>query len=415
MARVTLKDVAREAGVSVMTVSNVVNGNLGRVSATTADEVRRVIAARGYVPNGSAQSLAAGRTRLVGLLVPPGTEDASLLVSPHDVSVVGAVEATLRRHDNHLVLRSVETADDVRESVQRWNLDGIVVMNFTDEQIAALDLPADVPAVLVDAYGTGDAVGRSGTPVGTATEATGGTADGATEATGGTAWAADGAASVRPNLGHVRSDDAQGGRLAAEHLLALGHRRIVFAGPTTTTSRVVHERLRGFREAVEAAGVTWDDGLVVPVNTGYTEGLAAGARITAEHPDATAVFATADVLAAGIAKALVRAGRRVPDDVSVVGYDDTELAEYVTPSLTTVAQDTAGKGRAAARLLLELVDRAGGTGTERSGAERSGAAGGGAGAERSGTAGATRTAPTDVRLGVGLVERESTGPAPAPS
>ncbi|MFC8734501.1 LacI family DNA-binding transcriptional regulator [Luteimicrobium sp. NPDC057192] len=352
MARVTLKDIAHEAGVSVMTVSNVVNGNLGRVSATTADEVRRVIAARGYVPNGSAQSLAAGRTRLVGLLVPPGTEDQSLLVSAHDVSVVGAVETTLRHHDNHLMLRSAGTADDVRESVRRWNLDGIVVMNYTDAQLEALDLPRDTPVVLVDAY-----------------EREGAAAD---------AVAGPGARVVR-----VGSDDAQGGRLAAEHLLALGHRRIVFCGPTTTPSRVVAERLRGFREALEAAGVTWDDTLVVPANTSFEEGLRAGGVVAAEHQDATAVLATADILAAGVEKALARAGRRVPDDVSVVGYDDTDVAEYVTPSLTTVRQDVVAKGRTAATLLLEMID-----------------------GER----------PADPpRLGVELVVRESTAPPPSPA
>ncbi len=354
MARVTLKDVAREAGVSVMTVSNVVNGNLGRVSATTAEHVRRVIEARGYVPNGSAQSLAAGRTRLVGLLVPPGTEDQSLLVSAHDVSVVGAVEATLRAHDNHLMLRSAGNADDVRESVQRWNLDGIVVMNYTDAQLEALDLPRDTPVVLVDAYEQ-EPVDDAGPGA---------------------------AAAPRALVARVGSDDAQGGRLAAEHLLALGHRRIVFCGPTTTPSRVVAERLRGFREGLEAAGVAWDDALVVPANTSYAEGLRAGAVVSVEHPDATAVLATADILAAGIEKALAQAGRGVPDDVSVVGYDDTDVAEYVTPSLTTVRQDVVVKGRTAASLLLEMIDG---------------------------------EHPADpARLGVELVVRESTAPAPAP-
>jgi LacI family transcriptional regulator len=355
VARVTLKDVARDAGVSVMTVSNVVNGNLGRVSAATAEQVRLVIDALGYVPNGSAQSLAAGRTRLVGLLVPPGTEDQSLLVSAHDVSVVGAVEATLRAHDNHLMLRSAGDADDVRESVQRWNLDGIVVMNYTDAQLEALDLPRDTPLVLVDAYE------REGTGSG----------------------AADGVAAAAARVVRVGSDDAQGGRLAAEHLLALGHRRIVFCGPTTTPSRVVAERLRGFREALEAAGVAWDDALVVPANTSFEEGLRAGGVVAAEHPDATAVLATADILAAGVEKALARAGRRVPEDVSVVGYDDTDVAEYVTPSLTTVHQDVVAKGRTAATLLLQMIDG---------------------------------EHPTDPpRLGVELVVRDSTAPAPSPA
>lgn len=338
MARVTLKDIAREAGVSVMTVSNVVNGNLGRVSPATAREVERIVAARGYVPNGPAQSLAARRTRLVGLLLPDRADGGSLLGSPHDVAVAGAVEARLRERDHHLMLRGVTHHRDVLDSVQRWNLDGIVVMGFTDDELATLDLPRGVPAVVVDTYV--DA----------------------------------------PGAATVRADDFEGGRLAGEHLRRLGHREVVLCGPVGTTSQVVRERLAGFRaglgldpaeqgapdrrtpadgDARDAVrGEAGDDVVlrVVPANTTYDDGLDAAARITAEHPGATAVFATADVLAAGISRGLAQAGVRVPGEVSVVGFDDADIARYVDPPLTTVAQDTVLKGRTAADLLLDALD-----------------------------------------------------------
>ncbi|MCO7273501.1 MULTISPECIES: LacI family DNA-binding transcriptional regulator [Cellulosimicrobium] len=341
MARVTLKDIAREAGVSVMTVSNVVNGNLGRVSPATAREVERIVAARGYVPNGPAQSLAARRTRLVGLLLPDRADGGSLLGSPHDVAVAGAVEARLRERDHHLMLRGVTHHRDVLDSVQRWNLDGIVVMGFTDDELATLDLPRGVPAVVVDTYV--DA----------------------------------------PGAATVRADDFEGGRLAGEHLRALGHREVVLCGPVGTTSQVVRERLAGFRaglglDPADAAEPSAPDrhtreeraaqdvvrgeagdGVVlhvVPANTTYDDGLDAAARVAASHPGATAVFATADVLAAGISRGLTQAGVRVPGEVSVVGFDDAEIARYVDPPLTTVAQDTALKGRTAADLLLDALD-----------------------------------------------------------
>lgn len=320
MSRVTLKDIAREVGVSVMTVSNVVNGNSARVSPETAARVEQAITRHGYVPNGAAQSLAARRTRLVGLLVPVGDDEASLLVSPHDVSVAGAVEVELRHRDHHLMLRGVETAADVLDSVRRWTLDGVVVMGFTDDALVRLELPDGLPAVIIDGY-VDD-----------------------------------------PRFAFVRSDDYEGGRLAGEHLVALGHREVVFCGPTGGTSRVVAERLAGFRAALDAHGVP-SAGLV-PADTTWEAGVEAGARLAATYPDATAVFATADVLAAGLVRGLVGAGRRVPRDVSVVGYDDADLAQYVTPSLTTVRQDTVRKGKVAADLLLEVVvdDRAPRTG-----------------------------------------------------
>ena len=141
---------------------------------------------------------------------------------------------------------------------------------------------------------------------------------------------------------------------------------------------MVTGRLDGLRDALGADPVT------VAANTTYEDGLAAGERIAREHPDATAVFATADVLAAGIQAGLIRAGRRVPTDVSVLGFDDADIARYVSPCLSTIRQDTAGKGRAAAELLLQLIE----------------------GADLR----ASRPDGT-VHIGVELVVRESTGPA----
>lgn len=315
MARVTLADVAAHVGVSVMTVSNVVNGRLGRVSAPTAARVQDAVTALGYVPHGAARSLAARRTHLVGLLLP--TRGTSLLGSPHDQTLVGALEVTLRRRDHHLLLRGVETAADVRDSVQRWSLDGIVVLGFTDDELAALDLPRGVPTVVVDAHD--DAPGR----------------------------------------GHVRSDDHEGGRLAGAHLAALGHRDVVLVGPLAGGSRVVATRLDGLRQGLGVGHVP-----AVDAATTYDAGVATAPRVLRDHPGATAVVATADTLAAGLCRGLADAGRRVPGDLSVVGYDDAELARCVTPALTTVRQDVARKGEAAARLLLAAIGGAPGPRTE---------------------------------------------------
>lgn len=338
-----------------MTVSNVVNGRTTRVSPATAARVERAVADLGYVPSAAARSLVARRSRLVGLLLPGRPDGVSLLGSPHDVAVTGALEAALRGRDHHLMLRGVGDAGDVRDSVRRWGLDGVVLMGFTDAALAGLDLPGTLPAVLVDA---GDGP------------------DGAEGAPG------DGAGPAR-HL-HVRSDDRAGGRLAGTHLTGLGHRRLLLCGPVGAASRVVAERLAGLREAAAAAGLAADAVRVARARTTYDEGVALGARLAADvrAGAVTAVFATADVLAAGVVRGLTDAGLRVPADVSVLGYDDAELARQVTPRLSTVAQDTARKGRLAAELLLGVV-----TGDD--------------------------AAPRSARVPVALVARESTGPAPA--
>lgn len=302
-----------------MTVSNVVNGNVARVSPETAARVEEAIKAAGYVPNAAAQSLAARRTRLIGLILPARPEDVSLLASPHDSAVAGAIEATLRAKDYHVMLRGAAAVRDVRDSVQRWGLDGVVLMGFTDDELRSLEMAPGVPTVVVDA-----------------------------------------SFCAGSSFVHVRSDDFVGGRLAAEHLTSLGHRRLVFCGPLSRKSQVVSDRLAGFRSGVTWAGLADDAVELVDAMTTYEAGVAVGASLAPRLDGGpTALFATADILAAGAMRGLSDAGARVPADVSVVGYDDAELATFVTPRLTTVAQDTTRKGQVAAQLLVSAIEGAG--------------------------------------------------------
>ncbi|OLF19204.1 LacI family DNA-binding transcriptional regulator [Actinophytocola xanthii] len=312
--RVTLKDIANAAGVSMMTVSNVVNGNHARVSAETVDRVQRIVAELGYVPSASARSLAARTSRLVGLLVPAADED-SLTLSPHNTAILGQIERELRKRGYHLLLRGIADPAEVPEALRSWSLDGAILLGFLDEEIDRLSRGAlgRVPVLAIDSY--------SGNPLTTG----------------------------------VRSDDFTGARLATTHLIALGHRAILFAGPAFTDVGVVHERFRGFRAALADAAIEWDESLVETANTTHEDGVALGARLPGSHPHATAVFATADILAIGVMEGLARAGVPVPAAVSVVGFDDLDLSAYVTPKLTTVAQDLAGKAANAVDLLLAAV------------------------------------------------------------
>lgn len=337
MVRVTLRDIADEAGVSMMTVSNVINGNRARVSPQTIERVRRIVAERGYVPSASARSLAARSSRLIGLLVPAADED-SLTLSPHTGAILGQIERALRKRGYHLLLRGIAHPDEVGEALQSWSLDGAVLLGFLDEEIDALDVP--VPVLAIDSYS------RNALATG------------------------------------VRSDDFAGGRLAAAHLLDLGHRDIVFAGPSFSDVGVVHQRFEGFRQAFTDRGLSFS-GPVATVNTTHAGGRELGLRLRAEHPGATAVFATADVLAIGIMAGLGEAGVRVPSEVSVVGFDDLDLSAIVTPKLTTVAQDIPTKAAMAIDLLLTAIEK--------------------------------RDRPAEaVTLDVHLVERESTAPRTGP-
>ncbi|GAA2146972.1 LacI family DNA-binding transcriptional regulator [Glycomyces algeriensis] len=337
---VTLKDIAAEAGVSLMTVSNVVNGKQARVSAATRDRILRIVKDRGYVPSASARSLAAKSSRLVGLLVPAEGE-TSLTIDPHTVEVVGMLERELRRLDYHLMLRGISHRTEITEALRSWHLDGAVLLGFQDAEIDRLkaDTVGGVALVAMDSY------------------------------------------SANPLALEVRSDDFGGAELAVRHLIGLGHRRIAFAGPGFSETGVVRERFEGYRKVLAENGIGFEPELVSRVEISHAEGAAHGRWLAAERPDVTAVFTTADLLAIGVVDGLAAAGRSVPGDVSVVGYDNADIAAYVTPKLTTVAQDLPGKAAEAVRLMMDRL----------------------AGKDRPEQA---------TTLGVRLIERDTAGPPP---
>jgi LacI family transcriptional regulator len=313
--RVTLRDIADEAGVSMMTVSNVINGNRARVSPETIERVQRIVTERGYVPSASARSLAARSSRLIGLLVPAADED-SLTISPHTVAIIGQIERELRKRGYHLLLRGIAHPDEVTEALKSWSLDGAVLVGFLDEELDRLTrgTVGSVRVLAVDSYSRN-----------------------------------------RLTTG-VHADDFTGGRLAARHLLDLGHRRILFAGPAFSDVGVVHQRFEGFRQAFTDSREKWDKRLIETVNTTHADGLDLGRRLLSAHPSATAVFATADILAVGIMEGLSDSGATVPGDVSVIGFDNLDICAYVTPKLTTIAQDIAGKAATAVQMLISSIE-----------------------------------------------------------
>jgi LacI family transcriptional regulator len=309
--RITLKDIAEEADVSVMTVSNVINGHHAKVSEHTIERVREIVHRRGYVPSASARSLAANSSRLIGLLVPSGESDGVL--SPHNVAVFGILERQLRGLGYHLLFRGVSGPAEVDSALRSWNLDGAVLLGFLDEDVDGFAAPGATPILALDSY------------------------------------------SANPGTIGVRCDDFEGGRLAAEYLIGRGHRDIVFAGPAFTGVGVVRQRFEGFLAAHRAAGLEWDTARRAVADTSWAHGITAGQALARDHPRATAVFATADILAAGIMEGLRAAGRGVPGDISVIGFDNVDVGLYVTPKLTTIAQDVAAKASAAVRMLIDEI------------------------------------------------------------
>lgn len=308
---VTIEDIAKEAGVSTTTVSNVIHGRTNKVSAATVELINEIIQRLGYVPNLSARALKIRSSKLVALI----TKQDQFWSDPFYNSLTGAVEQALRESGYFLMVRAISEPEELLAFLRNWNVEGVFLPGlFEEDPFYKTVCGLNLPVVLTDSY------------------------------------LSDPGAMVNIGL-----QDLEGARLATEHLIRKGHRRIVFAGPKIRSGGVVEQRLLGYRQALEAAGMEFDPDLVMECRFETEEMMALGQKI-AEQSDVTAVFATADLLAAGIMAGLQQAGKRVPEDISVVGFDDINWSRMTNPRLTTVHQDADEKGRLAAQCMIGLLE-----------------------------------------------------------
>ena len=307
----TIREVSRLAGVSTATVSRVLNGT-SRVAPPTRERVLEAIATLDFKPNTFARGLATNRSGGIGITV-------NEVSSPYFGAFIQGVERVVRAKGIHLMVSSgYADAALERASVDfllERRCDGLVVQAdaLPDEALIDLVQHGDAPVVVF---------GRSIAEIADAC---------------------------------VVLDNELGGTLATAYLLRHGHRHIGHVtGPLAYAD--ARDRLIGYRRALEAAGIAYDERYVVESTFLEEGGAVAAGRLLERAPELSAIFLANDQMAAGAMRALRERGLRIPDDVSVVGYDDVFLARYLTPTLTTVRQPLVEMGRAAADLLLARLD-----------------------------------------------------------
>jgi DNA-binding LacI/PurR family transcriptional regulator len=318
--RATIRDVASHAGVSHQTVSRVINGN-PNVPVITREKVMATISELGYVPSPMARGLISNRTHSIGIVA----DDIS---DQFFARVVAGAERAARERGYYLMIGSVEPEDDERGYL-RLMLERRVEGLLLARPSVPLQ-PGDLVPVM-----------QAGVPI-----------------------VSVGSSHV-PGLA-VDVDNRQGGYDATTHLLEHGHRSIAtIVGPADWPSSAA--RLEGYRKALHEAGVPYDETLVEQAGDwGLESGRTAAARLCEGGASFTALFAHSDLTALGAIRQLRLSGLRIPQDISVVGYDDLPVAAYVDPPLTTVHQPMEEVGALAASLLLDqLVEGAGRVDEER--------------------------------------------------
>jgi LacI family transcriptional regulator, galactose operon repressor len=305
----TIRDVARRARVSHQTVSRVINGQ-DNVSAGTRERVLRAIGELEYVPSAVARSLSSQRTHTLGMV----TTD----VSDHFFAeAVAGAEAEARKRGFFLIIGSIEegSEDDERTYLRLMlerRVEGLIIA-VPRLRLAEGDLLADAVARVPTVFVASDV--------------------------------------ELPGADHIDIDNRRGGAEATAHLVSQRHRVIgTITGPLDWPS--ARSRLDGYRDALRDAGLAADRALVEPcVDWGLDSGRRAAERLIAANPKVTAIFAQSDLLALGAIATLRAHGRRVPDDVSVVGFDDIPVASVFDPPLTTMRQPMREVGELAARLI----------------------------------------------------------------
>ncbi|WP_017612877.1 LacI family DNA-binding transcriptional regulator [Nocardiopsis salina] len=313
--RPTLEMVAERAGVGRGTVSRVINGS-AQVSPRTRDAVHAAITELGYSPNHAARTLVTRRTDTIALVVSEPRD--RLFADPFFADIIRGVSSVLHERDLQLMLTTARSEAEHQRAgdyLTGFHVDGVLLVSLhRDDPLPSRLTAAGVPVV------------QGGLPhAGTLTAPF-----------------------------YVEVDNAGGAREATRRLHSTGHGRVAtVSGPMDMNAGV--ERLRGYRQVVEETGLPDDDRLVEEGDFSVEGGAAAMERLLDSGTDPDAVFVASDMMALGAMRVLRERGLRVPDDLALVGFDDTPMAQHSDPPLTTVHQPTVRMGSEMATLLTDVA------------------------------------------------------------
>ena len=310
---IRIKDIADRAGVSPTTVSNVIHGKTGRVSKATVEKINRILKEMEYVPSISARMLANNSSGLIGVALGFMKKgNASSFEDPFVSAMLGNLEYQIREHGYYMMLVARHEQDDIMQQALGWNFDGMIAMALKEKEIAELSERLGKPLVTIDQY-------------------------------------------LSPELG-VRSitmDDRGGAYQMSQYLIGEGHKKFLFLSDCDLG--VDHYRWLGVRQAMEEAGIEDFESrhIVIPWNPEQRE--KAYEEMLPFFKKQTALFFSSDYYALEASNFLQNRGIKVPEEISIAGFDDVTYATLARPKLTTVHQMVDGKARRAVEVLMHLI------------------------------------------------------------
>lgn len=302
---VTIKDIAREAGVSTMMVSRVINKHYNQVSAENIARIEAIIKKHDYIPNSAARSLSSRVSRIIAIFI---QGDASGLYRPYNATMLGYLMQNIQAQGYDVMAHFISDYSEVFDKLRSWKASGAIFFGMFEKDFLQIQVKAEIPFVFTDCYSD--------------------------------SW----------QFANVGIDDYKGGVLAAQHLLDCGHKNFALVGEFIEKSPLSQRRLKGFQDTLETSGIQFGPENII--NFSEIDTVERLLRLKAEH---LAVFVLSDVVAVHLMKEMAERGYSIPDDLSFIGFDNLYISNLVTPGLTTISQNLEQKAISTVDLLFQYL------------------------------------------------------------
>ena len=314
----SINEIAKLAKVSRMTVSNVINKKYDKVSKETRERVERLLVETNYTPNFFARNLKSNRSRIVLFTIPQTVENDpyknTAFNNPFYGELINSIEFNLRKAGYYLMFRFVSDEEVLSNLVLNWNVDGVIILGAVKKEIRTVFKDINVPVVFIDTYADLE------------------------------------------ESDSIVTEDEQGGYIATSHLIDKGRKKIGVVVSSIKEIGVASKRYDGYRRALSENNIPFNDSWLFEGFPSFEFGAVIAQRISEQKDDFDALFVYSDVMAIGVIKGLKDHGLRVPQDISVIGFDGLYIGNLCEPRLTTIKQDITAKGQMAVDLLVRKLN-----------------------------------------------------------
>ncbi|MCR4744008.1 MAG: LacI family transcriptional regulator [Lachnospiraceae bacterium] len=311
---VRIKDIAERCGVSTATVSYVIHGRHEKVSKEVREKIEAEIKESGYISNQSAISLVSRSSGLIGVAVMNHGENKNIMADPYFGRLFSFLEKYFRKNDKYMLVLLDQSPENIIRDARRWNLDGLILCNHLKEMMVEISSQYLKPIVTIDASFVYE----------------------------------------YDKLVQIFIDDFNGGYLMGQYFMELGHKKVAMIDDSDL--EVNRHRWRGFRQAYMERGVVLGEESHFIIDIDKEEFQHGLNRIYPEMKNYTAIFCVSDKYALQLINYLSKKGLRVPDDISISGYDDISFSRFSTPELTTIRQNVEEKAAKAVKSMMRMLE-----------------------------------------------------------